>query len=225
MIRKFLIFIALFTLGLSAQAQYFSYGGKLGLSFPGFQDERIASQRITPTVSFTGAFNFNKSILLQAELGYERKGNKFTNQYWDDMGELVADSTYDVRTNLDYVTVPLFLKLNLGRSNKFYFQAGAYYGYLLRARYSGMKLGEMVSKENIYEGLSLTDYGFVVGGGLETPIRRELSLLLDVKYNHGLKDLNLDPSVIGSSNPLKNKSFIKYSVSSIFHMPPVRFRP
>lgn len=206
--RFFLILLALASFSIAGQAQYLSYGAKLGLSFPGFQDERIASQRITPTFSLTGAFNVNRSFLLQTELGYERKGNKFTNQYWDDNGDLVDDSTYLVKTNMDYITIPLLAKVNLGRSNKFYFQAGGYYGYLLRARYNGMKFGEMVSKDDILPGLSRNDYGLVLGGGLETPIRRELSLLLDVKYNWGMKDLNIDPVYIGHSQPVKNKSFI-----------------
>lgn len=206
--RRIVLIIAIVSLSFSANAQYVSYGGKLGLSFPGFQDERIASQRITPTIGVTGAFNINRSILLQTEIGFERKGNKFTHKYWDDMNVLVEDSTYEVKTNMDYITIPLFFKVNLGRSSKFYFQAGGYYGYLLGARFSGMKNDEMVSKEKIKAGLSLHDYGILVGGGLETPIRRELSLLLDVKYNYGLKDLNIDPSVIGHSDPISNKSFI-----------------
>ncbi len=206
--RTIILVIALVSLSMAGSAQYFSYGGKLGLSFPGFQDERIASQRITTAFGLSGAFSLNRSILLQTELGYERKGNKFTNQYWDELGDLVDDSTYLVKTNLDYVTIPLFAKFNLGRSNKFYFQAGGYYAYLLRARFAGMKFGEMLSKDNILPGLARNDYGLVVGGGLETPIRRELSLLLDAKFNYGLKDLNMDPKVIGHSNIIRNKSFI-----------------
>ncbi len=206
--RTIILIITLISITMAVRAQYISYGAKLGLGFPGFQDERIASQRITPTFGITGAINFNRSILFQTELGYERKGNKFTNQYWDEFGDLVDDSTYLVKSNLDYVTIPLFAKFNMGRSNKFYFQAGGYYGYLLRARFAGMKFGEMVSKDNILPGLARNDYGLVFGGGLETPIRRELSLLLDVKFNLGMKNLNIDSNIIGHSNPIRNKSFI-----------------
>jgi hypothetical protein len=204
---KLILFFNLIFLTLSAHAQFFAYGGKLGLNFPGFQDEKIASQRITTALSATGAYYFNRSIIIQTELGLERKGNKYTNQYWDDQGELVPDSTYDVRTNLDYLIIPLYLKAKIGRLKNFYIQAGGYYGYLLRSRFSGMRFGEMVSKENIIDGLDRNDYGILFGGGLETAIRRELGLMLDVKYNYGLNDLNMDPLVIGHSNPLKNRSF------------------
>ena len=191
------------------QAQYISYGGKLGLSFPGFQDERIASERITPSFSLLGNVNITRNFLVQLELGYELKGNKFTYEIWDELtGALIEDSVYDVKTNLGYVTVPLFLKYNLGRSNKFYAQIGGYYGYLINASYTGKRYDELVTREPIQAGLSRHDFGLLIGGGLETPVRRGLSMLLDIKYHYGLKDLSIDPMVIGHSNPVKNKSFV-----------------
>lgn len=206
--KTILLIISLVFITLAGKSQYFSYGGKLGLGFPGFQDARIASQRITPTFGVTGAFNASRSIVIQTELGYERKGDKYTNQYWDQFGNLVDDSVYDVQTNLDYLVIPLYLKVKLGGANKFYFQAGGYYGYLMKARYSGMRFGEMLEKEDVLPGFARHDYGLVFGGGIETPVRRELSLLLDVKYNLGMTDINVDPTIIGHSDPIKNKSFL-----------------
>ena len=206
--NKLFLLLILILFSTAANAQFFAYGGKLGLNFPGFQDEKIASQRITTSLAVSGAYYFNRSLIVQGELGFERKGNKYTNQFWDDQNELVADSTYDVRTNLDYMVIPLYVKARLGQSKTLYLQAGGYYGYLLRSRYTGMRLGEMVSKDNIIDGLDRNDYGIVFGGGLETPIRREeLSLLLDLKYNYGLSDILNDPLVFGDSKPVKNRSF------------------
>lgn len=207
--KIFLLISVLVLFSFQASAQYFSYGGKLGLSFPGYQDERIASQRITTAFGVTGAFNINRNFLFQAEFGYERKGNKLPGEYSEDVFKWVqGDSTFFVKSNLDYLTIPLFAKFKIGSSNNFYFQAGGYYGYLMSARLTGVKYGESIEKENIKSGLSQNDYGLIAGAGLETPIRRELSLLLDVKYNYGLKDLVTDPAVIGPTNPLRNKSFI-----------------
>ena len=203
------LLITLVSFSMAIQAQYFSYGAKLGLSFPGYQDERIASQRITPAFAISGAFNLSRNFLFQTELGYERKGNKLPNEYSEDVDKWVqGDTTLFVKSNLDYLTVPLFAKVKIGKSNNFYLQAGGYFGYLIKAKMSGIKYGESVSKENILPGLSKSDYGIVLGAGLETPIRRELSLLLDIKYNYGLKDIYEDPQIIGPSRPLRNKSFI-----------------
>jgi hypothetical protein len=139
------------------------------------------------------------------ELNYQRKGNKYTNQFWDSKNVLVEDSSYVVKTNLDYINIPLYLKVNLGRSSKFYFQAGGYYGYLLHANFTGKRLGEMVKKADIIDGLHRSDYGIILGGGIETPIRPGLGVILDIKYQYGLKDINKDHLIIGDSKPLKNK--------------------
>jgi hypothetical protein len=200
------IFVIILTLaGISSQGQVFSYGARLGMGFPGFVDEDIASQRITLATGLVGSVRFGDVFQIMAEAGYQRKGNKFTNQVWDAQGQEIADSTYLVKTNMDYITVPLYARINLGRSNKFYLQAGGYYGYLLHSNFTGMRLGEMVKKVPFADGLGKHDFGIIAGGGIETPIHEGLTVILDIKYQLGLKDLNIDPLVIGNSKPLKNK--------------------
>ncbi len=206
MIKRFafLGFVLLLLAGSTATAQL-SYGAKLGIGFPGFIDETIASQRITLAIGMVGSLKITDGLQIGTELGYQRKGNKFTNQVWDSKNVIIEDSTYQVKTNLDYITIPLFLRINLGRTSKFYLQAGGYYGYLVHANFSGMRLGQMVSKEAIGDGLYRHDYGIVAGGGIETPIRQGLGVVLDIKYQYGLKDINKDHLIIGDSKPLKNK--------------------
>lgn len=208
--KVFVLLVGLVLFGASsAFAQYFSYGAKIGLSFPGFQDEQIASERITPAFSIAGNFHMTRNFTIQMEAGFELKGNKFRYQVWDQItGEIIQDSSYIEKTNLGYATVPLFFKYNLGRSNKFYAQAGAYYGYLLNAGFSGKMNNELVEKVNILDGLQRHDYGLIIGGGLETPVRKGLSMLIDVKYHYGLRDLNMNPNILGHSNPIRTKSFV-----------------
>lgn len=191
--------------GLTVNGQVFSYGARLGMGFPGFLDEEIASQRITLALGVTGGIRIVEGINILTELGYQRKGNKYTNEVWDSKGVVIPDSTYLVKTNLDYLTVPLLVRLNLGRTSKFYLQLGGYYGYLVHANFTGRRLGEMVKREPIRDGLLHNDFGAVVGGGIETPIRPGLGVLLDVKYQYGLTDINRDNLIIGNSKPMKNK--------------------
>jgi hypothetical protein len=190
--------------GSVAQAQL-SYGAKLGMGFPGFLDETIASQRITLNLGVVGSLKITDGLQLMTELGYQRKGNRYTNEVWDSKGVVIEDSTYLVKTNLDYINIPLYLKFNLGRTSKFYVQLGGYYGYLVHANYTGLRLGEMVKRDPIRDGLYLHDYGIIAGGGIETPIRQGFGVVLDIKYQYGLKNILRDPLVIGDSKPLKNK--------------------
>jgi hypothetical protein len=191
--------------GVIVNGQVLSYGARLGMGFPGFVDEDIASQRITLSTSLIGSLRITDGFQIMTEVGYQRKGNKYTNHFWDAQGQLVDDSTYLVTTNMDYITIPLYLRLNLGGANKFYLQAGGYYGYLLHANFTGQRFGQMVKKVPYRDGLALHDYGIVAGGGIETPIRPGLTVALDIKYQFGLRDLNIDPLIIGNSKPLKNK--------------------
>lgn len=200
----FSLVVVLLVSGSVARAQL-SYGAKLGMGFPGFVNEDIASQRITLYTGLVGSLKIIDGIQVMAELNYQRKGNKFTNQVWDAKGVLIDDSTYLVKTNLDYVNIPLYIKFNLGRSSKFYIQLGGYYGYLVHANFTGLRLGEMVKKVNIMEGLGHHDLGIIAGGGIETPIRQGMGVVLDIKYQYGLKDLNKNPVIIGNSRPLQNK--------------------
>ncbi|MFO7617478.1 MAG: porin family protein [Bacteroidales bacterium] len=208
--RNFLLPLVL--LGLLAapvaEAQVLTYGGRLGMGFPGFRDEVIASQRITVAGSLVGSLRVGDVFELATEVGYQRKGNKYTNQYWDAQLNPVEDSTYLVRTNLDYLTIPLYVKVNLGGSSKFYAQAGGYYGYLFHANFTGKLFGEDVKRQNIINGLHRHDLGLILGGGIESPVRQGLAVLLDIKYQIGLKDLNADPQVTGSSKPLMNKGLV-----------------
>jgi hypothetical protein len=200
--------IAVFLIsGSVAQAQL-SYGAKLGMGFPGFVNERIASQRITLNFGLVGSLKIVEGVQLMTELGFQRKGNKFTNQAWDSKGTIINDSTYKVKTNLDYVNIPLYVRVNFGSASKFYFQLGGYYGYLVHANFTGMRLGELVEKVPIRDGLFLHDFGIIAGGGIETPIRQGLGVVLDIKYQYGLKDLNKNHLIIGNSNPLKNKGLM-----------------
>ncbi len=207
-ITLFTIVAIIFASFQPGHSQVISYGARIGMGFPGFRNEVIASQRITLASSIVGSIKVNDVFQVLTEVGFQRKGNKYTNQYWDAQQNIVDDSTYLVRTNMDYVTVPLYFRINLGGSSKFYLQGGGYYGFLFHSNFTGLRLGEMVEKVNIKDGLARHDWGILAGGGIETPIRQGLSVLLDIKYQFGLKDLNRDPLVIGNSQPLKNKGLV-----------------
>lgn len=200
----FTVMAILLVSGSIAQAQL-SCGAKLGMGFPAFRNETIASQRITLSLGMVGSLKIIDGIQLMTEIGYQRKGNKYTNQAWDSNKNIIDDSTYLVKTNLDYINIPLYVRFNLGRTSKFYIQAGGYYGYLVHANFTGLRLGEMVKKVSIRDGLFPHDFGIIAGGGIETPIREGLGVVLDIKYQYGLKDLNKDHLMVGNSQPLKNK--------------------
>ena len=212
-IRWVILLAALTVLPFTAANAQLSYGAKLGMGFPGFTNDSIASQRITLAVALSGGLKINDFLQLTTEVGYQRKGNRHSSVY-NPVGQVTKDSTF-VKTNLDYLVIPLLLRVNLGQSSKFYFQAGGYYGYLLHANYTGYKGSDYVTREPVRDLLLSSDYGVIAGGGIETPIRPGLGVILDVRYQYGLRDISTNPLFSVNGVPMRNKGL---SLSMGFYM-------
>lgn len=181
----------------------FSYGARLGMGFPGFLNDSIASQRITLMIGAVGSLKINDFLQLTTDLEFQRKGNKHSSEY-NPVGTVEKDSTF-VKTNLDYVILPLMIKLNLGRESKFFLQAGGYYGYLLHANYTGQNGKTYQTREPVLALMNRSDYGVIAGGGIDTPIRPGFGVVLDVRYQYGLKDISSDPLFLVKGTPMRNK--------------------
>jgi len=120
------------------------------------------------------------------------------------MGELLyAKKSFEEgavarKTDLDYLEIPVLLRINLGSNNKnkgviFYALAGPVFDINLQAKQNGIDVSDD------YEKL---DIGILGGAGLE--ISR---IILEARYNWGLKNLLKNESISLSGGDLKNQSF------------------
>jgi len=120
------------------------------------------------------------------------------------MGELMyARKSFDEgaigrTTTLDYLEIPILLRLNIGSSNKnkgviFYGLAGPVFDLNVKAERDGIDVSDS------YEKL---DIGVLAGGGLE--ISR---IILEARYNWGLKNLLKNSGELFGSGDLKNQTF------------------
>jgi len=118
------------------------------------------------------------------------------------MGELLyarksfSEGVVAKTTDLDYLEIPLLLRLNIGSSNKnkgviFYGLAGPVFDVNLKAQQDGVDVSDNYEK---------MDIGFLAGGGLE--ISR---IIIEARYNWGLKNLLKTNGAF--SDELKNQSF------------------
>jgi len=99
-------------------------------------------------------------------------------------------------TNLDYLEIPILLRLNIGSSNKnkgviFYGLAGPVFNFNVKAERDGVDVSDSYEKYDI---------GVLAGGGLE--ISR---IILEARYNWGLKNLLKNSGAL--SGDLKNQTF------------------
>jgi len=127
----------------------------------------------------TGAVYVHPMLSIRGELNYESKGGKFAN--------------HDMQMNLNYVSLPLYLKFNFTRDPEIYIYGGAYGSYLLTAKTTGtyekFEISESIN-EDIIDNLNHFDVGIVAGLGVQGRFNRWMDIFLDLRYTRGF--INLD---------------------------------
>ncbi|MEN6311933.1 MAG: porin family protein [Acidobacteriota bacterium] len=126
---------------------------------------------------------------IQPEILYVRMGAK---QVYDSVS---------AETHLDYVQVPLFLKINVmpGPVSPMIY-GGGYGSYLLSAK--GVIAGE---SQDIKDEVKSTDYGLVFGGGVDFKLA-VVKLTAEIRYNLGLANIAKNPDPVTLT--VKNKSLM-----------------
>jgi len=141
------------------------------------------AKRISPQLGVTGALYFHPMLSARAELLYEAKGGKFVN--------------HDMSMNLNYVSLPLYLKFNFTKDPEIYIYGGGYASYLLSAKTTGTyeiiigndNINESVN-EDISSNLNKFDAGVIGGLGIQGRFNRHFDIFLDFRYTQGF--INLD---------------------------------
>ena len=161
----------------SSTAAWAQVGGgiKVGVNLAtlsGFNDPST-DQRVGITAGGFMTFGLAPLIAFEPEVLFSMQGSKL---HFGTSGTIVSS---DVTAKLDYVQVPLLLRI--GNSGK----AGASL-YAV----AGPALGVLVRDEGVAEELTNTDVGVVVGAGVTLS-----RLLLEGRYTAGLTDFNKGGSV------------------------------
>lgn len=141
------------------------------------------AKKISPQIGVTGALYFHPMLSIRAELLFEPKGGKFVN--------------HDMNMNLNYVSLPLYLKFNFTKDPEIYIYGGGYASYLITAKTKGtyeIIIGEdrIINSidEDISPNLNRFDVGVLGGLGIQGRFNRSIDLFLDFRYTQGL--INLD---------------------------------
>lgn len=140
-------------------------------------------KNISPQLGITGAFYFNPQFSVRGELNYELKGGIFDN--------------HDMKTSLNYVSLPIYLKFNFTKDPEIYIYGGAYVSYLLAAKTKGtyeINIGDDHISESINEdilaNLNKIDVGIVLGLGVQGRLNHRTDIFLDFRYTKGFMSLD-----------------------------------
>jgi len=133
-------------------------------------------------------------LAIQPEVLYVRMGSEYE-----------VDEANDIKWQLDYVQVPVLLKLRiipLGPIRPVIY-AGGYGAYLLKAK-GVMTVDGVPEETDISDQYQKYDYGVVGGVGLDFKLPG-ITFSVEGRYNYGLKNIIVDP-LAGDS--LKNRSMM-----------------
>lgn len=176
---------------LSAEAQT-TLGIKNGIAASTFSDKGNLYNDNNVTLSYTAGFfaniQLNKSLALQPEINYVRKGRS------NETFELNSDQKIDFL--LHYLHIPVLFQYKndqlLNKSGSvFYLNAGPYAAFVLNTQ-TRLSDSENNSSFVLTNKSQNTDWGAVLGIGFQTPIRRK-DIRFDLRYDLGLSEIEGQP--------------------------------
>lgn len=118
------------------------------------------------------------NFLLQTDMLYMRKGAVHETE--------AAGSTHELTFSLNYLEVPVLLRIDLGERETFspYALGGGYAGFFLDGKTTHEIDGETDSEEDL-EDIRDIDYGWTVGGGLMLG-----QFFVEGRYSQGMVELS-----------------------------------
>jgi hypothetical protein len=125
------------------------------------------------------AFNISKTVVIQPELYYAVKGSAFSHTY--------GGESFKQRVKLDYIEVPLLVKINIPPEGGPALLAGFYGALNIGARAITQYSGEN-RKESIKGEIQQDDYGFVIGTNIDFRMGTR-KLILDLRYSTSLANI------------------------------------
>ena len=189
------------TSSITAQTSKWQMGFEAGPSVTTIHSQNV-DFLFTPTVGycagFSAQYNADRWISVRTQVNYERKGG-FRGAFpiTDINGVTVGSMNVSVANN--YITAPLMIRAQFGKSAKVFIDAGAYGGYLTRATSTERQStseGITFMMVDITQFRDLFDFGFCGGLGVEAPIGNNANVSVGFRYNHGQGNMQGDTKSI-----------------------------
>jgi opacity protein-like surface antigen len=174
------------------------FGVKLGLTVTNFASEDAED---TPFLNFENKLGFaagglasiplSPMVSLQPEFMFVTKGADV---------EVVGENLGYIALN--YLEVPVLLRVDVPVTGSVapFIVAGPALGFVLSARF----VNNDGDTENLEDDIDDLDLGFILGGGLGIPLSSGGLFEIEVRYEHGLSDINDDRDF---DVDMKNRAF------------------
>lgn len=190
--RKLLLALGLLTsASLTAQAQSIKFGVKAGASFTTLTGKDVNS--IKSKFGFNGGvlanFGITDMFSIQPEVLYSMKGAK-------------SNDSNDDRLNLNYIDVPVLVKIATGKTGLF-FELGPQVGFLASAKF---KSGSNSTDEK--DSFKRVDFGYAGGVGFQAASGPIVGLRYNGAFTNAIKSVSAFGSTVDTN--AKNSAFQLY---------------
>lgn len=190
-----LILLAFSCLPFFAQAQY-TVGVKGGVNFCNYGGRYITSNyedKIRANFGAVAQFQTNTWFSVQTELTFDPKGAKYSRVSSSE--SFYTEEYNNFEENLNYLSLPVLARFDIGEKNRVYGYAGLYLSYLLSARITGEYViynnfnpdqREVTNVDRDYKSeIDNFDFGAVMGLGMDFALSEKYILFVDGRFNWG----------------------------------------
>jgi len=203
------ILVLILLLPNSASAYEIKGGLKIGLNMANIHGkdvkefEQVVGGNWESKLVFCGGgyitLTLTEMIAIQAEVLYTQKGAKYDMTWYDE--------TYSAKFNFSYLEIPVLAKILIPTQSSF--KPSLFAGPALALKLSGKAKSEYAgeSYEEDVEAMKGTDFGFILGAGIDFGLGGVIKgkITVDVRYNLGLTTIS--KKVEGESTDIKNGVF------------------
>lgn len=126
-------------------------------------------------ISLSGNYSFSELNSLGAGLIFDQKG--------------AVDNVYDIHTNLNYLTLPVYSKWVIGKDPGMFITAGIYAAWLLNAGMRGEQVvnGQIIHiKENVTDNFRHFDAGLALSAGMMVRLYDDFDFLVTIRGTSGM---------------------------------------
>lgn len=134
-------------------------------------------------------YSLNQIFSAVMGVGYEQIGIRDNITYYDQGWQPMF--TYSTRISFDYINIPILVRAEFGKKNKYFVNAGPTIGYLFNIdyHYSDQTDNALYDAQNDggYKTLNTT---ISFGAGVEIPMGEKTALLFEIRDNFGFTDIS-----------------------------------
>ncbi|TYP97939.1 outer membrane protein with beta-barrel domain [Tenacibaculum adriaticum] len=203
---KMLLFIAglIFSNFIIAQGKL-KLGINAGVNYSSIREsDNIFGETDSDFAHLTGVkfeYILNENISIITDINYEVKKTSYDVTIASSQDDLWFPYTnLKIKTNQNYLTLPLMLKFKFGNSKSFFFNGGPFLSYLLSVK-SYAKGSASVDETPKFKKM---DFGVSFGIGKIIALDEKNELIIELRDNFGLIDIN--SNLYNDFNKIKTNS-------------------